>query len=310
MSSVPIKPIDETLLARWKELESEYRSNAARLGRITSVAKAREAENEVMTQRVKALEKARQLYAADSDGNTQKLKEIVRVSRERLLELIKEWEDHRVPLITSLKEAADRRDHLMSEQEKAMDELTEMRKELSDLQDRMADTSDVKSEPYVPGKGSEMRAQVVLRVLDSVRQLKKQTAEIDKLVKEVREVQTEFAVLSERLVAVENSMDDLLFTEAKRHPFGLEAYEFFVELVEMFDELLQFERATHQADIEYRDRVARCHSVAARVSALKLESVIQDLQKMKQENQALREQGSQTHKHLQIGAGKAPMAPA
>jgi hypothetical protein len=288
--------VDETLIRRWKLAEQEYRKNASRLGRLESVIRSREADNAIIEEKVKARDRARLLSTADADGNLTKLKAIVQASHQRILDLVREWEEYRLPLVNELKSKITARNALTKRELDLLNEISEAKEELAEIQARLEeapineDGTPVTQTKFVPGEGSQLRASVIARVLDSVKQVKKQTAEIERIVQEVKTLQKDVNVAAESVVTLEAETDDLIFGMAKEHPKGIQAYESFVEMIEKFDELLQTEHEAHLIDLEAKDKVAKCHSVAARVSVLKVESILLDLDKLKAENQLLKQQ--------------------
>ena len=287
--------IDQELIDQWKATESAYQSSSARLGRIESVLRSREEENIRLEAKVKARERARLLSSADAEGNFAKLQVIVKGSRERLLDLVREWEMHRVPLVNQLKDKCETKSKLASTQFRMREEISKMREELQQIHSRLhiahdSTTSIIDDEDTLSkDTKSKARSQVIARVLDSVKQVKKQGLEIERIVEEVRILQRELSTVLESLLQVEGETDELVFAMAKNHPIGRETYEFFVDMTESFDELMKLEHEAHLAQLEALEKHSRCHSIAARVSLLKVESVLGDLEKIREENLALRD---------------------
>lgn len=277
---------------RWRAANEAYAADAARLGRIESVIRANMIENEFLKDKLKACEKARLLSKADAVGNATKLDEIVTASKARLMGLVAEWETHRVPLVQSVK--AEKcflfeRKKLTSE---IIESIAQARNEFAEIQSRLAISTSISDGDFVsprikftPGKGSELRSSVSARVLDSVKQLAKQTNELQRVVDDVKVLQKEVTFASEGLLSIEKQTDDLIFATAKTNPCGVSAYEFFVDVRDKFDELVQIEQRAYIVDMESRDKASKCHAMAARVSVLNVEAMEADIAKIKNENE-------------------------
>ena len=149
--------------------------------------------------------------AADPEGSRTRLQKAVAQSAAALMTLAEEWEGHRGPLLEEIREAQRsrqlRREGAVAKMSKVKQMRLEMRSMVGELQTRDETTSRLQAE-LAKAKGAA-RSTYTERILDVVRNLRKQKAGIEQILGDIRDSQKEVNTLSETLQRSFSAADEV-----------------------------------------------------------------------------------------------------
>ncbi|RHY12043.1 hypothetical protein DYB36_000529 [Aphanomyces astaci] len=204
---------------------------------------------------------------ADASNNIAKLQDMCAKSSAHLMALAEEWESHRLPLVQELEAHAATKVH-------------RVRHLLERKYDAMA-------------KGIN-RSMYTLRIMDIIKQVHKQKADIQKVVKDIRSVHKQINVSSEKLKRSEAIVEERLFQAAKddklrpeKKKLYIECYRLFTTIRELFDQLIACVAEAGKRDNQCRDLEIWISQMAHHVNLTNLDRIHQDMTQVKHENQAL-----------------------
>lgn len=229
----------------------------------------------------------------DAATNIQKLQEICGGSAKRLVKLAAEWENHRRPLIEAQrahKDAIGKRRELCREK---VDDMKKMREEMKTMAQQLRmqeDRAKMLHKDYGKISKTINRTLYTYRILDIIKQVRKQKSEISRVIEDVHTVQKDINTLSERLKRAEAIADDLVFSSTERarnDPACVASYRLLTNLRQRFEDLIEIGRSTGKAETEARDIETRAEQLASRVSSKNVERIVKDLKQVKTENKQL-----------------------
>ena len=186
----------------------------------------------------------------DGEENIVKLEAMLKENRAHLSLLEEEWKSHRDPLLKQ-KEARAR---VLQLQEKTMarkkNEVQTMREETLRMdqdivrQEKLAEKLSVE----LDGLSKDInRKMYTVRIVDIIKQVRKQDKEIGRVIDDIRELQREINTLSQKLKRTEAVTDDTVFriSDKKKSELSyVKAYRLLTEMRQHFGKLIDFATET------------------------------------------------------------------
>jgi hypothetical protein len=274
------KAAEAALVASVRQLEGEVRQSGIEQQR-------REVDQQV---RRRALE-----LATDPDGSRKRLQAAIAQSAASLMELAEEWEGHRGPLLAQIRDAQLERQLRREGAAKKMGEVktlrADMRAMVRDLGERdeaigrlTAETGKAKGAP---------RASYTERIMDVVRNVRKQRAGIEEILADIRESQKEVNTHSERLQRSFSAADEIIFREAstaantKAGATSKACYKSLARMHEAFGNLVEHVQTIANSAAATGELQGKIAELEARNTNEAIERVNADLKVMKAENSKL-----------------------
>ena len=271
----------------------------ARIASFTSSSRQLEAELAALASTTSALEDAYRVrkrtldLLPDAHRNEAELRALVDASSQRLLDIAAEWETHRQALLTRLR----RHQALLQERKEGAAAKAESIKSMREEQKAKADDVRAK-EALLVGLQAELaalpksthRSVYVRRIMDIMRNIDKQKAEIGRVLADVKQIQRDINALTEASNRAYAMADDIVFSSAKQGgggPEGVRAYRCVVELREAFGALVGVVEAIGRVQGEERELQASVEDLDSRNTALNMERVETDLAQVRKENKQL-----------------------
>ncbi|KAM4696950.1 LOW QUALITY PROTEIN: coiled-coil domain-containing protein 22 [Rhinophrynus dorsalis] len=226
----------------------------------------------------------------DADNNLTKLQSLVDASALRMVNLVGQWESHRVRLLEDYREL--RRVHQERE-----DESSRWMKDAKDLYEKIrgaADEAKRKEELYkqlvseyesLPREVS--RAAYTQRILEIVSNIKKQKEEIMKILSDTKDLQKEINNLTGKVDRTFVVTDELVFKDAKKDETVRKAYKYLAALHENCSHLIQTIEDTGTILREIRDLEEQIETETAKKTLSNLQKIMEDYKAIKQENALL-----------------------
>eukprot|EP01027_Heterolobosea_sp_BB2_P015210 GEZU01021782.1.p1 GENE.GEZU01021782.1~~GEZU01021782.1.p1 ORF type:complete len:618 (-),score=191.63 GEZU01021782.1:14-1831(-) len=226
----------ETLNVSLKQIESNIQSEEERRTTL-------EEEYQLKKKTLDLLE--------NKEKNIKELRQISAASAQRLLELATEWEQHRQPLIDkyrTLKEqiAKSKVDYRVKLEE--MKQLREkMKKMIAEIKEKDAALQKLKDEEEKLPKDKD-RAYYVDRIMDIIKNVKKQQKEINKIIADNKDLQQEIGTVSAGLSRSFIVTEELIFQDASKDETSKKIYKAVVQLREVILSLSFFQKTSTLSD--------------------------------------------------------------
>ncbi|CAK4632606.1 unnamed protein product [Aphanomyces euteiches] len=231
---------------------------------------------------------------SDASNNIAKLQSMCAKSSDRLVQLAEEWETHRLPLVQKLDAHESEQ---LQRQERAAAMVNEMQtcriemKQMGIMKQEQRELLERKYETMAKGTNRNMYTS---RIMDIIKQVHKQKAEIDKIVKDIRSVQKQINISSEKLKRSEAIAEERLFHAAKdethrpeKKQMYVECYRLFTTVRELFDELITCVAECGKRENQSRDLEIWISQMTHRVNMSNLDRIRHDMAQVQEENQAL-----------------------
>ncbi|XP_059443601.1 uncharacterized protein LOC132175618 isoform X2 [Corylus avellana] len=136
------------------------------------------------------------------------------------------------------------------------------------------------------------RSSYIHRIKEITKNSRKQDADIDRILKETRELQLESNSIQERLHRTYAVVDEIVFREAKKDPVGRQAYRLLTSFHESFEQISEKILATDRVRREVAEHEKKLAAMASR--SLNVDKLQADLDAIRKENEYL-EQRLQDH---------------
>ncbi|KAG8447812.1 hypothetical protein GDO86_015063 [Hymenochirus boettgeri] len=259
------------------------------LGQVEAEVNERRRSGEQKEDVVRVKKRAVELLP-DAENNLAKLQALVDTSGQRMVNLVGQWETHRVRLIDEYREL--KRAH--QEQE---DESSKWMKDVKDLYGKIrgaADEAKRKEELYkqlvseyesLPKEVS--RAAYTQRILEIVSNIKKQKEDITKILSDTKDLQKEINNLTGKVDRTFVVTDELVFKDAKKDEPVRKAYKYLAALHENCSQLIQTIEDTGTILREIRDLEEQIETETAKKTLSNLQKILEDYKSIKQENSQL-----------------------
>jgi chromosome segregation ATPase len=175
----------------------------------------------------------------NAEENIQQLQQISSVTSSKLFELAAEWENHRAPLLEAYRQLKDKLTNTSEEAKGKLEKIKSMRLEMRQIADEVR-AKEQKYQELLETYGSlpkdVHRGNYTDRILDIVKNVKKQKVDIDKVLLDTRSISKEINMVSDTLNRTFSVIDELIYQDATangaKEPASKEAYK---QLVAMND---------------------------------------------------------------------------
>ncbi|KAH7545420.1 hypothetical protein FEM48_Zijuj01G0092000 [Ziziphus jujuba var. spinosa] len=222
------------------------------------------------------------------DFYLEQLKEKVDTRKHHLVELKSQWEVLKKPLeeekeglqqilyanvpqgqekLQKLRELELEKQSFLSDIEKREDELSKL-------------STDLEKQPKVASRKSYIE-----RIKEITKNSRKQDADIERILKDTRELQLESNSIQERLHRTYAVVDEMVFREAKKDTVGKQAYRLLTSIHESFEQISEKIMATDRIRREVAQREKKLAAIASR--SLNIDKLQADLDVIKRENEHL-----------------------
>mmetsp|Transcript_52261 Transcript_52261/g.131204 ORF Transcript_52261/g.131204 Transcript_52261/m.131204 type:complete len:757 (+) Transcript_52261:112-2382(+) len=252
----------------------------------------------------------------NGEENVKRLRELADRSAERLMILATQWETVRAPLLERYRKLKLQFSDRKSNAQRLLVEMKKMREQMLGLADEFRQRDGVYKElasAFEAMPSNISREVYTDRIIDIVRQVKKQKVDIDKILRDTRDLQQEVNTISGTLDRSFAVAQELVFQHAStsKDPAAKEAYRLVVGIHQDFGALAVSVHERGQVRNKILQTEERIETMGKRVEALRLEQVQSDLEKMETANRALFEQLKQAGADMAAFTdGHTPAAPS
>ncbi|KAJ3657680.1 hypothetical protein Zmor_009467 [Zophobas morio] len=273
------------------ELDKKVKSYESQLEQL---AKSRTEEEETLQTLLSQVNlKSKTLTVISKEENLQKLKNMIEASRNKLVNLTEQWKSIQTPLLEeykSLQNAISSKDLKQQQEQDKFKKLEETHKTLNtDLHEKTQLEDQLRKKLEQVNK-TNTRSGYTRRILEIIGNIKKQDEEIQKILKDTREVQREISSLTGQVDRSFTLADELIFRDAKHDETARKAYKLLAQLRDDCSVIIKAVTDLGAVERECRNLQEQIDSETAKESAVKLERVNKDLQEMKKETETLLKQ--------------------
>ncbi|CAL1291564.1 unnamed protein product [Larinioides sclopetarius] len=226
----------------------------------------------------------------DAESNIEKLQAVIDASSQRLVSLANQWEQHRVPLIDQYRELRELSSRRVNETQRKLEEIKVLREKIKSFGVEARQKEDMHKHlvtAYEKLTKDVSRSAYTRRIMDIVANIKKQKAEIDKVLLDTRNVQKEINKLSGKLERTFTVTDELIFKDAKKDEAIRRAYKYLAALHENCNQLVSIVEETGAIAREIRELEDQIEQENQKKVAATLERITSDYKQMQQENASL-----------------------
>ncbi|KAH3758243.1 coiled-coil domain-containing protein 22 [Pelomyxa schiedti] len=329
-SEASVETAEERLAKQNKELEEQQASLATLNEEIEQVeggmqnfvAKMRQIEADMheADQKREPLEKEYRLkkrtydLLPEADTKIEQLHKIIDTTKDHLLELATEWEKHRTPLIAELRKLTDMQHEAQGESRGKLEEVKMMRVEMKHLVDeiRQKDERYKQLVEVFKGLGTEMnRTAYTRRILEIVKNVKKQKVDINKILEDTRVLQKDINSVTEKLGRSFAVTEEMVYQDAKKESakggaganLRTQAYKSLKGINDNFTSYVKVLEDIGSTANSILNLEAKIEQIQSRTSTLNMERVEADLKQMRADNSRLK------LRLLEVSEGRADPGP-
>ncbi|XP_015918105.1 coiled-coil domain-containing protein 22 homolog [Parasteatoda tepidariorum] len=225
-----------------------------------------------------------------AETNIDKLQDLIDASSQKLVALAKQWEQHRVPLIEQYRELKELSSRRLNETQRKLEEIKSMREKIRKIGGEARQKEDTFKHlmtAYEKLTKDVNRSAYTKRIMEIVANIKKQKAEIDKVLFDTRNVQKEINKLSGKLERTFTVTDELIFKDAKKDEAIRRAYKYLASLHENCSSLILIVEDTGAISREIRELEDQIEQENQKKIADTLERITSDYKQMQRENATL-----------------------
>ncbi|XP_062513614.1 coiled-coil domain-containing protein 22 homolog [Corticium candelabrum] len=226
----------------------------------------------------------------EADKHIAELQKLIDASAKRLVTLSQQWESHRGPLIAKYRELKSLNDLRMNESAQRLEEIRAIREKIRELtaEGRSKDNLHKQLVGEYERMGKDVgRASYTRRILEIVGNIRKQRADIDKVLVDTRALQKEINLQSGKLDRIFTITDEQIFMNVKKDEACRKAYKYLASMHESCGILITSVEETGNVMREIRELEDQIESEKQKKLDDSFGQISADLKQMKQENATL-----------------------
>jgi len=235
----------------------------------------------------------------NAEDNIQTLQEMVEKTTAHLATLAAKWEEARVPLLEELRNVQDLQDAAMGESRVKLEQIKSMREEIKRLIEEIKQRDERYKqlvEAYRAMKNTQNRTIYTRRILDIVRNVKKQNVDISRILEDTRAMQKEINGIADHLKRIYAIAEEKIYKDAKkdqdrgsRDTGKKDIFKQVVALNEGFEKLIAIIEEIGQTRATILNLESKIEQAQARTSAQNMDRIQEDLRQIREANAALTE---------------------
>lgn len=282
----------EAALEALKTAEEDLKAVENRIQRYINEMRQLQAQIQVEDEKFQELQKKHQQLKIvfdrlpDAKANIEKLKQLAEDQANKLTEYADEWEKHRLPLVDEYRAIRDR----MYEREAAakgkLDMIRGMRAKIRETLEEINKKDETYKDliDHYKTLPKDARGNYTKRILEMVKNVKKQIVEINKVLVDTKTLQKEINSVTETLNRSFAVTEELVFADAKKHPEIASAYKKLASMNTAFNGLVDTSEKIANTRNDILSLEEKITKIQARTATLNLDTMISDLTSVKDEN--------------------------
>ncbi|EDV52025.1 coiled-coil domain-containing protein 22 homolog [Drosophila erecta] len=225
------------------------------------------------------------LVLADSEENLTKLEALLKSTQSKRITLTQQWQDYRKPLLESLEKLKTA---------KEAQEVQGIRNNIEQLEQELLTKTQQHNELNATLRNASQslapRKEYTRRIHEFIGNIRKQRADIYKVLDDTRQLQKQLNVVGAQLQRQFNYTDDLLFQSAKHDLHAKRAYKLLAQLHANCNELVECVSLTGNVTKQIRELEVQIDGEKLKNVLTSLQQITGDIQKFEQHIQELQEQ--------------------
>eukprot|EP01135_Chromosphaera_perkinsii_P002575 Nk52_evm91s224 gene=Nk52_evmTU91s224 len=238
------------------------------------------------------ISKTAQDLLSNSEGDTHPLEDKIQLLRDDIEKLHAEWEEYRSTLMEKHDRLKDMVYELFRDTYEKLDDIKNFRTEIETIANeyqRKKETSG-RIEDHLSKVGQFYpREKYTERILELVRNIKRQKEEVLKILGDTRDVQRQINSIQDTLGRSLAVTDELMYSYAKENASGVQAYKFLVTLKEKCEELVDAVRQSGLMARNVRELEQKIEAAEKESASLNHEKIDSDHQEIAKQNYMLAE---------------------
>jgi hypothetical protein len=283
----------ETAERQLSELESKIRTNEAEVQMFLTEILQKKGQFKKLLEEIELLEmqyqeKEQTIQLLDNpEENAARLGDIIDKRKNQIKSVGAKWEERRRSLIDAYREAKSRFSNREENITKKLEEIKKIRAEIKALQDLIAEKEAQFKELTVVYKKlpDESRDTYTGKIMELVKNVKKQSAEIKRILSETKSLQKEINTLTDRLNRTFGIVEDMIFQDAEKDKSAAAAYKLLAsinsEYQRITDKIGETGNATN-ASLGLEDKIEKLQE---RIGTLDIATLEKDYQEIMEENE-------------------------
>ncbi|EDW31246.1 GL20854 [Drosophila persimilis] len=274
----------QKLRTQCETLLGERKAYTARIGAL----KQRESEATKELADIQPLLKLHErtcLVLADPEQNVTKLEALLQATEAKRRTLTQQWQDYRLPLLETLEtlKTAKEAQHVQSIRS-GIEQLEQ------ELKEKTQQHNDLNTALRTATQSLAPRKEYTRRIHEFIGNIRKQRADIFKVLDDTRQLQKQLNVVGAQLQRQFNYTDDLLFQSAKHDLHAKKAYKLLAQLHANCSELVECVALTGNVTKQIRELEVQIDGEKLKNVLTSLQQITGDIQKFEQSIQELQSQ--------------------
>eukprot|EP01104_Vermistella_antarctica_P003369 TRINITY_DN1354_c0_g1_i1.p1 TRINITY_DN1354_c0_g1~~TRINITY_DN1354_c0_g1_i1.p1 ORF type:complete len:672 (-),score=226.67 TRINITY_DN1354_c0_g1_i1:21-1880(-) len=223
----------------------------------------------------------------DAEKNIQLLRDISQQSAKRLAELAAEWEQHRVPLIDNYRKLKHQSLNKKDDTQEKLDRIKAMRAEMKELVVLIRQRDDRYKqliELYSRMPKDINRGMYTRRIMEIVKNVKKQKVVIEKVLIDTRNQKKDIATIGDTLGRSFSVTSEEVFAVALTDETAKAIYKELASIHEKFETLATMVEKTGSSQNRIEDLHDKIEQMTLRTETLETKRILKDLKEVKKEN--------------------------
>ncbi|CAD7087154.1 unnamed protein product [Hermetia illucens] len=276
------------------------------LADITSIKEARtkqeEANKELRNER--KIRERTCILLENPEENVKKMDMVLAATKERMNKLMEQWKSHKDPLVKTLEKSKSKNSSSFEKNRVIQNEIKVVRDKISEIVDDLKHKNNLHAQlttelQKVDNKIS--RNAYTTRILEIVGNIRKQKNDIDKVLRDTRELQKEINNINGQLDRQFTVTDDLLYKTARRDEHSKKIYKLLATLHSDCSDLVTLVQETGAVLREMRDVEDQIENEKSRNIAKNLEKITSDLKEMEKDSKNLQDKIRQIENEITQG---------
>lgn len=274
----------EAAKAKYSTLQNEFKKTDAKLSQLFTIKEKEDAILKDILTKVKVKQKT--LTVLSKEENMAKLKALVENGSERLVQLANQWNDVQSPLLeqyNTLKQSLSSQELRMQQEQEKIKTIKEKNSALArELKEKETLEVQLTQEVAKLPKNTN-RSAYTRRILEIIGNIKKQNDEIQKVLRDTKEVQKDINNLNGQIDRSFTISDELIFRDCKQDETARKAYKLLAALHTECEDVIQTVTNLGLVERESRNLEEQIDAETAKGMQAKLERVQNDLLEVRKE---------------------------
>jgi len=271
------------------EINKEMQAMVASIHQFDAMINEQSLETERLEKEYRILKKMMDLLP-NAQENILELQKISAQSANKLIELAKEWEKHRGPLLDQIRSLRGQIAGSKDETKIKLEKIQEMRAQMKSFAEEVHGKDERYNElleAFNKAPKDLTRTYYTTRILDIVKNVKKQKVDISKILLDTRNSQKEINSITDTLNRVFAIVDEMIFQDAKKDTNAKEVYKLNANINENFKKLTAKVEEIGKSRNEILNLDSKIEQLQERTSSLNMERIEEDLKEIKTENKGI-----------------------